>query len=390
MERVYIRGAGQLPVVRSTAQPIRALAASSLRAAMSDAGIERVDALYVGNMMSGRLSNQAQLGALVADEAGLRGIEAATTEAACSSGAVALRFGMMAVRSGLAGLVAVCGVELMTQASRDDVTIALATASDWEIEGGCGETFVTLNARLMRLYAEHYRRDYDEFGQFAVEAHRNGNQNPNALFRDKQVSIEGYLESRLISPPLRLLDASAICSGAATVILGSRAALEASRAAAHDRRVRVIGSAIGTDSLSLQRRRDVLFLDGVARSVDGALTMAGIGLDEIDLFEAHDAYTIMSVMSLEATGFAQPGRGLDFARDNGIGRDGALPMATMGGLKARGHPVGATGVYQAAECFLQLTNRAGANQIPNAEVAMAQNFGGTGATVVTHLFRAEA
>lgn len=296
---------------------------------------------------------------------------------------------MMAVASGFAERVAVCGVELMTEAPRQEVTAALATASDWALEGGMGETFVTLNARLMRLYAEHYRRSYDEFAVFALQAHAHANGNPNALFHEKKVTLESYLESKLIAPPLRLYDASAICSGAACVVLGSHDALRASAASQRERLVRVIGSAVGTDSVSLERRRDVLVLDGVARSVTAALEMARISLGEIDLFEAHDAYTIMSVMSLEAAGFAAPGQGLDFAREQGIGLTGALPMATMGGLKARGHPVGATGIYQAAECFLQLSAQAGVNQVRDASIAMAQNFGGTGATVVTHIFRAE-
>jgi acetyl-CoA C-acetyltransferase len=190
-----------------------------------------------------------------------------------------------------------------------------------------------------------------------------------------------------VHDPVRLYDASPICNGSAALVLAAGDAV--GRAAAGRPAVRVIASAGATDSVGIADRRDRLTLDGVMFSSRRAYAQAEIGPADVDIFELHDAYTIMSVLSLEAAGFARPGEGLWLGLNGAIGLQGRLPISTMGGLKARGHPVGATGVYQLAELYLQLTGQAGPNQIPNARTAMAQNIGGTGATVLTHILRRE-
>ena len=383
MREVYIAGVGQVPVTRRTETLGRHLGAAAIRAALADADCERPGALYVGNMMSGILSDQQQLGALIADAAGLRGVEAATTEAACASGAAALRWGVMAVASGMHRVVVVCGLERMTHASRERTTAALATASDWVAEGGRGESFISLNARLMAAYMDAYSATAVDFAPFSLVAHHNACGNPNALFH-KVVDLDTYLGSRMLVAPVRLFDASPTCDGAAAVVLvDAELAREAARAGRP--LVRVAASAAATDALALADRASLLRLDAVIASTRAAYDQASIGPAEVDLFELHDAYTIITVLSLEGAGFAPPGEGTRLGAEGAIRPGGKVPIATRGGLKGRGHPVGATGVYQVVEAYEQLTGRAGANQLPTATVAMTQNVGGTGATVVTHV-----
>lgn len=386
MRPIYILGVGQIPVSKETDLPIRQLAVAAVREAIANAGVERVEALFLGNMLSGILSQQQHLGALVADAAGLRGVEAATAEAACSSGAAAVRWGVMAIASGLHDVVVVAGVEKMTHTDRYATTRALATASDWDSEGAKGHNFVSLNAALMQEYIQRYRVNRSLFAPFAINAHRNALANPYALFH-KEIDAMVYEQSKLVHDPVRLYDASPICNGSAALVLAAGDAL--GKAAADRPAVRIIASASATDSVGIADRRDRLTLDGVMFSSRRAYAQAEIGPQDVDIFELHDAYTIMSVLSLEGAGFARPGEGLWLGLNGEIGLHGKVPISTMGGLKARGHPVGATGIYQLAELYLQLTGQAGANQIPNARTAMAQNIGGTGATVLTHILQRE-
>jgi acetyl-CoA C-acetyltransferase len=281
--------------------------------------------------------------------------------------------------------VAVCGIERMTHVDRDAVTRALATAADWELEGVCGESFLSLNANLMRMYMEKHEVAAERFAPFAITAHQNALTNPNALLH-KPLDLETYLASRVVAEPIRLFDVSPVCNGASAIILAAPhvAARLPSRGP-----VRIAGSALATAPLALARRRDPLELTAVTSSTRAAMKQAGVSHDDIDLFEPHDAYTIMTALTLEGAGFARPGAGLEYADSARIGLRGELPLATFGGLKARGHPVGASGCYQVVEAFLQLAERAGPNQVPDAGVALVQNIGGTGATVVTHVLTRE-
>jgi acetyl-CoA C-acetyltransferase len=384
---VFIAGVGQTAVTKAPFSRGRYLGAAAVKAALADAGIEaeKIGALYVGNMLSGILAQQQQLGGLIADYTGLAGIEAITVEAACASGGAAVRIAYQAVAGGIHDAVAVCGVERMTHVERDAVTRALATAADWELEGVCGESFLSLNATLMRIYMQRYGIAAERFAPFAITAHQNALTNPNALLH-KRLDLETYLQSRVVADPIRLFDVSPVCNGASAVILAAPHIAAALQGAA---RVRIAGSALATAPLALARRPDPLDLTAVTSSTQRAMAQAGVAHEDIDLFEPHDAYTIMTALTLEATGFARPGAGLDYADCGRIGLRGELPLATFGGLKARGHPVGASGCYQIVEAFLQLTERAGANQVPDAGVALVQNIGGTGATVVSHVLTRE-
>lgn len=387
MRDVYIVGVAQTPVSKEAEVRGRYLGAQTVRAALADAGLQTadVDALYVGNMMSGILAQQQQLGGLIADYAQLNGVEAATIEAACASGGAAARMGYLTVAGGMHDVVVICGVERMTHVDRDTVTRALATAADWELEGSCGESFLSLNAQLMRAYMREHRASAQDFAPFAINAHKNALTNPNALLRN-EVDLDAYLESRIVADPVRLFDASPICNGSATLVLVSKEVAERVDRAARPQ-VRIAASAAATASLALARRERLLHLQAVETSTHEALRQAKLSHRDVDLFELHDAYTIMSVLSLESAGFAAPGMGIGLAAEGRIALGGDLPISTMGGLKARGHPVGATGAYQLVEAYLQLSGLAGPNQLRDPEVALVQNIGGTGATVVTHVLQ---
>lgn len=382
---VAIIGAGQTAVGEHWGRSLRELAVDALRAAMRDAGSPRVESLFVGNMLAGELTGQEHLGALIADFAGLDGIEAVRVEAACGSGAAALRLGCMAVASGAAEVVAVVGVEKMTDRPGDVVTGALAMAADGDYEARQGLSFVALNALLMRRYMHEHGTSREDFAPFCINAHRNAVGNPNAMF-PFPITAQDFSSAKMIADPVSLLDSSPVCDGAAALIL-TRA--EVARAAGR-RAVAVRASCIGTDSIALHDRADILVLQGAATSAARAYQQAGVSPADIDFFEVHDAFTIMSVLSLEAAGFAPRGGGVRLGLEGEIGLAGKIPITTMGGLKARGHPVGATGMYQLVEAVQQLRGEAGVNQVRDARLGMTQNIGGSGATVVTTILEAMA
>jgi len=351
---------------------------------MRDAGVERADALYVGNMLSGEISGQSHIGPLIADFAGLRGIEAIKVEGACGSGAAAVRVGYMAVASGLQDIAICAAVEKMTDDVGNQLTSRLAQAADADYELIHGISFVALNALLMRRYLYEYDVSHENFAGFSINAHANAVGNPNAMFR-RAITPEAFKKAGMIADPINLLDSSPMADGAAAVIL---CPTEQAREFT-DNTVRIAGSAMATDSLSIHDRHDPMWLQAAQDSAGRAYRQAGVRPDDIDLFELHDAFSIMAALSLEATGFAERGKGWQLAADGAIRPDGRIPVCTMGGLKARGHPVGATGIYQIVEAIQQLRGEAGDCQIPDARLAMAQNIGGSGATIVTHILERE-
>jgi acetyl-CoA C-acetyltransferase len=378
MREVAILGVGQTPVREHWELSIRELAVQAGRAALQDAGIDRVDALYVGNMTSGRLNQQRHLGALVADFLGQRGAEAVKMEAACGSAGSAMRQGIIAVASGEMDAVLVIGVEKMTETPLSQTTVALTGAADSEYEVVHGVTFVGLNALIMRRYMHEYGYDHGDFAPFALNAHANGARNPNAIF-NKPITVKEYVRGRVVADPISLYDASPIGDGAAALLL-----VPAEKA---PQAVRITGSAVATDTLAIHDRKDPLWLVAAEKSAQIAYRQAAVAPADIDLFELHDAFSIMAALSLEACGFAERGQGVRLAQAGEILPTGRIPISTMGGLKARGHPVGATGLYQLAEATLQLRGMAGDAQIDDVNTAMAQNIGGSGATIVTHILQ---
>ncbi|MGC9335068.1 MAG: thiolase domain-containing protein [Anaerolineae bacterium] len=385
MRDVSIIGIGQTEVAEHWDRSLRHLAGDAVLGAMQNAGIETADALYVGNMLSGLLTGQEHLGALVADFVGLRGIEAVKVEAACGSGAAALRLGYAAVAGGLHDVVIVAGVEKMTDTVNAETTTGLVMAADADYESIHGLTFVSINALLMRRYLYEYGVQHEDMAHFSVNAHRNAVGNPYAMFR-RPITVEQFSQARMIADPINLLDSSGIGDGAAAVVLVPR---DMARDHVNGGAVRIRASSMATDAVAVHDRPDPLWLSAAEASGFKAYEQAGVGPRDIDLFEVHDAFTIMSALSLEACGFAERGKGVWLAESGEIRREGRIPICTMGGLKARGHPVGATGIYQIVEVVQQLRGKAGVNQIPNARLGMAQNIGGSGATVITHILEAQ-
>lgn len=385
MLNTAIIGIGQTEVKEMWETSIRHLAWYAIEAALDDAHITDVDALFVGNMLAGHLSNQNHLGALVADFAGLRGIEAVTVEAGEASGGAALRQAVLAVQSGLIETALVIGVEKMTDTVGADVTAAMSTTLDADFEAMQGLTHAGIGALMMRRYMHEHGVALADFAGFSVNAHTNGVKNPLAMFRNR-LKAERFTAAPLVADPVSLFDIAPNGDGAAAVIVTSYER-------AQDmvpRPVRIAGSALATDTLALHDRKDILRLAAAERSAQQALAMAGATTAEIDLFELHDAFTVMAALSLEAAGFAERGAGWRMAQEAEIGLNGRLPISTFGGLKARGNPLGATGLYQVVEVARQLRGEAGDNQVANAKIGMAQNLGGSGATAVTHVLRVAA
>jgi acetyl-CoA C-acetyltransferase len=310
----------------------------------------------------------------------MNGVEAFKVEAACGAGAAAVRAGYLAVASGQANRVAVVGVEKMTDNQNGSVTAGLAMAADGDYEAANGISFVALNAMLMRRYMYDYDLVEEDFAPFAINAHANAVNNPNAMFH-RRITREEFAQARMVCDPISLLDSSPICDGAAALILSRRENLNGNGA----RAVNIAASAVATDALALHDRDDPLWLSAVERSSQKAYGQTNVTPQDIDVFELHDAFSIIAPMSLEAAGFTPRGTGVYFARDGAITLQGRTPVSTMGGLKARGHPIGATGVYQVVEAVEQLRGEAGANQVANAHIAMTQSLGGVAATAFTHI-----
>jgi acetyl-CoA C-acetyltransferase len=383
MRQVAILGIGQTKVDEHWDKSLKELGGEACFAAMQDAGVKKVDALFVGNMLSPLIDGQNQLGTFFSDWIGLWGHEAVKVEAACGSGAAALRAGLMAVASGEIESALVVGVEKMTDKAGHDVTAALATAADADYEVEQGVSFVGINALVMRRYMHEYGWKHADFAPFSINAHTNALHNPNARLHMK-ITLEQFEKSSMVATPINLLDASPIGDGAAAVII-----VPAEKVTSVPGRPRIVlaGSAAATDTIAVHSRRDPLFLSAAHASAKRAYEMANVTPQDIDVFELHDAFSIMSALSLEACGFAERGQGPRLGLDNEIGPEGRLPVCTRGGLKARGHPVGATGMYQIVEVVQQLRGECGPTQVDGIKVGMAQNIGGSGATVITHILK---
>jgi acetyl-CoA C-acetyltransferase len=381
MHNVSIVGIGQTPVGEHWELSQRQLALQAMQAALDNAGIRSVDAIVVGNALGGTLSDQNHLGALLADFAGLRGTEAYRVEAADASGGLAFRQGCLMIASGAAQTVMVLGIEKITDVVGTERHSALATFLDSEYEAAQGATPVVVAAMIMRRYMHEYGVQLADFANFSVNAHANGAKNANAMYRNL-IRADRFAGAPLVAEPINLFDVAPEADGAAAIILSTT-----ERAADMvPQPIHVLASAVGTDALAIHDRPDPLWLTAVQLSAQRAYDEAGITFKDINVLELHDSATIVAALSLEASGFAVRSEGWRLAADNQIGLSGPLPISTFGGLKSRGNPLGATGVYQAVEIALQLRGEAGDNQVHDAQIGMIQNLGGLGATAVTHLF----
>ncbi len=383
MTEVVIAGIGQTEVGEHWEIGLRDLALDTIQDALKDSGGLKPQALFVGNMLAPNLSNQAHLGALIADYAGLSGIEAITVEAAGASGGAALRQAYLAIASGMVDAALVVGIEKFTDKVGPDVEEAMATTGDSDFEAVQGMTGTAQAALLMRRYLHEYQVPVDGFAGFALTAHANGAGNRNAMFR-KAIKPETYGKAEMVSDPINIFDIAPNADGAAALILTRRDLLPSNF---KNPLVKIAGSAASSDTLALHDRKDVLYFDTAQISAGKAIKQAGVTLDQINFFEYHDAFSIYAALSLEAVGFAIKGRGWKLAEDGAISLKGKIPCATMGGMKARGFPGGAAGVYQAVEAVIQLRGGAEANQIPNAKIALIQSLGGPASTAVSHILQ---
>ena len=384
MRKVAILGIGQTSVAEHWHKSLRDLAGQAIFAALADAGIQAVDGLFVGNMLSGALNRQENLGALIADWVGFHHVEAVKIEAACGSGGAALRAGLMAIACGEMDIVVEVGVEKMSDTKPNETTAALATAADADYEAAHGLSFIALNALIMQRYLYTYAWKHTDFAPFSITAHANAVHNTHARLQFA-ISQSDYGKARMVAEPINLLDASPIGDGAAAVVLAPLDRLYAMGSP----RISIVASASATDTIAVHDRRDPLWLTAAEISARKAYAQAGLSPSEIDFFELHDAFSIMSALSLEACGFAERGRAPRLGLEGELSPTGRIPIATRGGLKARGHPVGATGVYQIVEAVQQLRGAAGPTQVPGARIGMTQNIGGSGAAVITHILRAD-
>jgi acetyl-CoA C-acetyltransferase len=380
--RAAIIGVGMVPVTSGSGKSLTELFVEAATEAIEDSGVDKIDSMYVGNMMSGFLQNQEHLGALMATAMGREGVPSYKVEGACASGGVAANAGVKAVLSGLEDVVLVGAVEKMSGYTTPQVTSGLMMAEDKERVAATGITFVGLNAMIARDYMHKYNVRHEAIAEFPVLCHTNALDNPKAQFH-KKISVEEVLRSPPVADPLHLFDCSGIGDGAAALVLTS---LENARKFT-DSPVEVAASAVATDRISLYQRPDITIFEASRKAAAEAYQRAGIGADDIDVLEVHDAFSVLGIMALEDLGFASKGTGSRLVKDGECARDGPLPTNTFGGLKARGHPVGASGAYQIAEIALQLSNRAEKCQVADANVGLAQSVGGIGTTVTVHVLK---
>jgi acetyl-CoA C-acetyltransferase len=378
---VWIVGIGLTPVGEHWEKSLREIALEAITAAMSDASGLRPQAVYAANALAPALTGQSQLGPLLADFAGLRGVEAVTIEAAGASGGAAIRQAYLALRSGAFNVALVVGAEKVTDQAAPTLQSALATASDADYEAVQGVTATSQAALLMRRYLHETGAPPDALAGFSVVAHSNAVGNPYAMYR-RAIKPEDYRRAGMVSDPVNMYDAAPVADGAAALILARSEALPPGRALPD---IRIAGSSLAIAAVALHDRADPLVLEAVSRSAKMAYDQAGVRPNDIDVFELHDPFSIYAALSLEASGFADRGQGWRLAQDGEITREGRIPVTTFGGSKARGDSGGATGVYQVAEVALQLQGRAGDNQVEGAQIGMAQCLGGTGGTAATHV-----
>ena len=383
---VYIAGIGQTNVGELWSVSLRDLGVQAIRAAIKDAGGLQPQAIFVGNMLAASASHQANLGALLCEWAGLKGAEGTTAEAADASGGAALRMAYTAIRSGMVDVALVVGVEKATDVLDSDIDSLSVRTLDSDYEAAEGLTPIGQAALLMQRYIYENQVEREALAAFPMLAHANALNNPHAMYR-KPLALETYLKAGMLAEPFNLYDIAPLADGAAAVLLARREVVPQNL---NHPLVRIAGSSLVTDRFALHDRNDPLFFEAAAVSVQRACQQAGITPAQADFFEYADITTLHAVLSLEAAGLTPRGQGWRLAFDHARWQKKPLPVATLGGHKARGNPLGAAGVYQAVEACLQLRGEAGASQVPHARIGMIQALSGTGSTAVTHiLVRAE-
>jgi acetyl-CoA C-acetyltransferase len=381
MREVAIIGVGMNKWGEHWEKSLRQVFTEAALLALDDAGVDKIDSMVVGCMSSGLFVGQEHLSSLLADYTGQVPVPSARVESACASGGLALRTGWMEVASGLSDVVLVGGVEKMTDVNGNEATFALGTAADQEYECYHGITFPGLYALMARAHMEKYGTTREQLAMVAVKNHANGSLNPLAQYPFK-VSVEAVLSSVMVADPLRILDCSPITDGAAALVL---CPVEMAKKLKKPI-VKIIASGMATDTIALSGRKEVTWIESTYLAAKKAYAMAGKTPQDINLVEVHDCFTIAEICVIEALGLVEKGKGGQAVESGLTALQGKIPVNTSGGLKAKGHPVGATGVAQAIEITKQLREDAGPRQVKGARVGMTQNMGGSGGSSIVHIF----
>ncbi len=383
MRDVVIIGVGMTQFGERWEQSLRDLFVEAALAAINDAGVDHIDSMYIGAMSPGLFNGQEHIASLMADYLGMPGLAATHVESACASGGLAVRQAFIEVGSGLSDIVLAGGVEKMNDGA--DATYALATASDQDYEAFHGVTFPGLYAMMARAHMHKYGTSREHLAEVAVKNHLHGSMNPLAQFPMK-VTLEQVLSSTLVADPLGLLDCSPVTDGAAAVIVTTPEIA----ANLKNSPVKIRASAHATDMMALHSRKDPATLPAVAKAAEKAYSMAGISPDDLDIIEVHDCFTIAELIIMEELKLVERGSAGPAVKDGLTRYDGKIPINVSGGLKSKGHPVGASGVAQVIELVEHLRGNAGERQIKNARLAMAQNMGGSGGSCVIHILEAKS
>ena len=389
MRKVAIIGVGMTRFGEHWERGFRNLVIEAGVKAVEDAHLQgnELSAGYVGTMASGSLIGQEHIGALLADYMGLNPIPITRVEGACASGSLALRQGFMAVASGMHDIVVVGGVEKMTDLGTEDVSDILGGAGDQEWELFLGATFPGLYALMARRHMHEYGTTEEMLASVAVKNHRNGSKNKYAQFQN-EITMETAMNAKVVADPLKMFDCSPITDGAAAIIL---APLD--MASNYSKKpIEIVASAQASDTIALHSRESLTKLKATEIAVQKAYAQAGFAPKDIDVAEVHDCFTIAEIMAIEDLGFFKKGEGGKASLEGKTSLEGkskgGIPINTSGGLKACGHPVGATGVKQAVEIAWQLRGEAeGGRQIKDANIGLSHNVGGSGATAVVHIYK---
>lgn len=385
MRQVAVIGAGKTPFGAFPDQDLRSLAVEAAGKAIHNAGVDKsaLEAFYLGNFAGPEFTSQNHLAPYIATALGLVGIPATRYEAACASSGAAFFQACLGIASGMYDMVLVAGVEKMTNQPTPRVTEILAGAGDCSTEVKAGSTFPSLFAMVASRHMHDFGTTRAHLSSVAVKNHENGVLNPDAQMR-KLITLEQAMKARPIAEPLNLYDCSLISDGAAAVVLCA-----ADRAKEFSAKpIRVMGVGQASDYMALDQKPDITTLAAVRGAAQKAYAMAGVGPKDIQFAELHDCFTIAEIVAMEDLGFVERGRGGFFSAEGGTRRVGPMPINASGGLKSKGHPVGATGVAQICDIVQQLRGEAGERQLERHSIGLAQNLGGSGAScVVTILGR---
>jgi len=375
MRKVAVAGIGFIKVKEYWDKPLAQLFSEAAFKAMEDAETTDIDQLYISNMSGVLQQEQLNMGTLMADAIGKSGIPATRIEAASASGGVAFHEAVKSVASGYSDCVLVGGVEKLSDALPEVVSTSLVMAEEQEYTAYTGVTKIGLSAMLHRMYMDQYATA-EEIGMFAVKSHDHavGCKHAQYPFR---MSIDRAMDSPMQADPIHMMECAGIGDGAAAIVL----------CPAGKEGIEVAGSAVATDTCNLPERVKPLTFNAVKTAVEKAYKMAEVKPTDLNVVEVQDDVTINGVLSLEGLGLVKKGKGAKLVADGGTARDGAIPTNTFGGLKARGNPLGATGVYQIAEVALQLRGAAGDNQVEGAKVGLAQNMGGLASICSVNILR---